>query len=352
MGVTGVGVTGVECRYRTVLRLLPRWYRAEREDEMVATFLEEWREFDDLDLEYRWPPWSETASVASSAVRLRLGGTGAPARSLAWGEASRLVALLGLLAYAALTVLGFASVIGLHLHTQVLPTTRFYLAPTVGAVGSFIAVVVGYRRAAKLLGAGLVVVNLVEMATQFFGGGRPSAGWLGLVLVSNLPVWVPVLALVCSFHAEAPPVRHPHRWLVALPAGTLALVVIAHLAYLAGGLLDVTSLVSVALVVGAVGYLLAARRQPGAPSPAWPLALAVGAAVLLVVSLATIGYSFLEGAFPPVVINVVYAQTAMLTAVGLTLAVTGTRSLRRLPHPVMSAPADWTRPDNDLGHLP
>ncbi|MGH3910939.1 MAG: hypothetical protein ACRDRM_08905, partial [Pseudonocardiaceae bacterium] len=94
----------LETRYRALLRLLPGWYRSQREAEMVATFLEGTQE---IDLEYAWPGWSETARVVALAVRLRLCAPDAPARSLAWRQAARLVAVLGLLANAILALLGW-----------------------------------------------------------------------------------------------------------------------------------------------------------------------------------------------------------------------------------------------------
>ncbi|MDQ6839086.1 MAG: hypothetical protein M3137_12350, partial [Actinomycetota bacterium] len=133
----GISVAGVESHYRTVLRLLPAWYRKEREEEMVATFLEDNAELDDLEAEYRWPRWSEMAGVVGAAIRLRLGGADAPPRSIAWGETGRLVALLGLLAYSTLTVLGCAAVAGLPVHDLKLSTALPWAVPTVGAVGSF-----------------------------------------------------------------------------------------------------------------------------------------------------------------------------------------------------------------------
>ena len=95
----------LEQRYRVVLRtLLPASYRKLWEEDMVATFLESMAS-DDAEAaeylaDYGRPSWSEVASVAVLAVRLRLGAANAPLRSGAWGEAVRLVALMGLLVHA------------------------------------------------------------------------------------------------------------------------------------------------------------------------------------------------------------------------------------------------------------
>jgi hypothetical protein len=99
-------VNRLEQRYRVVLRtLLPASYRKLWEEDMVATLLESMAS-DDAEAaeylaDYGRPSWSEVASVAALAVRLRLGAANAPLRSGAWGEAVRLVALMGLLVHAA-----------------------------------------------------------------------------------------------------------------------------------------------------------------------------------------------------------------------------------------------------------
>ncbi|MDU0295217.1 hypothetical protein NUG22_38985, partial [Saccharothrix longispora] len=66
-----VDVARLERRYRSLLRVLPRWYRVEREEEMVGIFLAD--RGDGLDLEYGWPGWGEAAATAGLAVRVRLG---------------------------------------------------------------------------------------------------------------------------------------------------------------------------------------------------------------------------------------------------------------------------------------
>lgn len=81
----------LEQRYRLVLRvLLPAAYRNAWEEDMVATFLDSVDSDDAEATEYavdcRRPSSSEVASVASLAVRLRLGAAGAPPRYVAWGR--------------------------------------------------------------------------------------------------------------------------------------------------------------------------------------------------------------------------------------------------------------------------
>lgn len=67
--------TLLEQRYRTVLRMLPAYYRAEREEEMVETYLDD---MDEADQDLARPAWGEVASIAALSVRTRLGSAGAP----------------------------------------------------------------------------------------------------------------------------------------------------------------------------------------------------------------------------------------------------------------------------------
>ncbi len=49
--------------------MLPKWYRQDREEEMVGMFLAE--RTDDLDQEHGWPGWGETFAMLGLAVRTR-----------------------------------------------------------------------------------------------------------------------------------------------------------------------------------------------------------------------------------------------------------------------------------------
>ena len=80
----------LERRYRRLLRVLPRSYRRDRAEEMVATLLESRADRPD-----RGPGLAETVAVLGLAVRARL-STAAPARIIAAGNASRGIALSGL----------------------------------------------------------------------------------------------------------------------------------------------------------------------------------------------------------------------------------------------------------------
>ena len=94
----------LELRYRRALRLLPRYYREQWEEDMVAAFLDGWLtgdpDEDSVTMEYDRPGWAEIASVAGLAARLYLGAVGAPRRYLAWGQAVRGTVLALLLTHA------------------------------------------------------------------------------------------------------------------------------------------------------------------------------------------------------------------------------------------------------------
>src|SRR5580693_4246751 len=63
----------LERRYRWVLRLLPRYYREQWEQDMIGAFLDGWLTGDPETDEYisrvAWPGWAEVTSVAGQAVR-------------------------------------------------------------------------------------------------------------------------------------------------------------------------------------------------------------------------------------------------------------------------------------------
>ena len=104
----------LEQRYRMVLRLLPGAYRERWDDDMVATFMEGAYASDPDDpegVELGRPTWAEIRSVVGLAVRLRLGGTEAPARPRLWGDAVRQFALMVLVAFASAAIVGPVAVL-------------------------------------------------------------------------------------------------------------------------------------------------------------------------------------------------------------------------------------------------
>lgn len=224
------GVRNLEQRYRTLLKVLPRWYRRDREEEMVGIFLAE-RE-DDLDLEHSWPGWGETWAVLGLAVRTHLAAgaafTGVPARVVWRGEVVRALGMLGLLlglfyAMAAVVnlVKGFPS-------SE--PWWRFLeLAPVV----AFGALLAGRRTLAKVAAA--LPLSLVVVAVGSLGDPG-YAVWWGMVQLSPLVTFV---CLCLGFHREAP--VPPARRLVWWGGGAVLIGVV-------GGLSAATGMFAVALV--------------------------------------------------------------------------------------------------------
>lgn len=227
----------LEDRYRRVLRLLPASYRRDREEEMVATFLET-RAVDDPDeaeylAEFGRVPLGEVASVAALAARVRLGGPDAGPASFLWGEAVRRVALVVVLAHGALAVSGIgmqlwlsgaiggppvpdrlAGVVGVPFSTG---WSRVLGLSALAWLCAFFALVWGRRRAAVVLvglafclsSAQAVVIGI----EQIRGQGPPGLQWwVGILLEAAQAV------TIVAFHQDAPAVpRRP--WLVALAAG-------------------------------------------------------------------------------------------------------------------------------------
>jgi hypothetical protein len=219
----------LERRYRRVLRLLPRYYRQQWEEDMVSAFLDGWLtgdpETDEYIMTAAGPSWTEIASVAGLSARLYLGAAGTPRRFLAWGQAIR-GAVLGLVLIHAIWGLGQILVVDRsHRLIGWLPP-----APAAGGIWLtvwyligyswivvFVALVLGHYRVARVM-AVLAVAGAVAIGLQAQLAGvlvSPYASWSYLVLMDL----VPVMAMV-TFHRDAPPIaRRP--WLAALPAGYL-----------------------------------------------------------------------------------------------------------------------------------
>ncbi|MEV0620405.1 hypothetical protein AB0I81_44285 [Nonomuraea sp. NPDC050404] len=331
----------LERRYRSVLRLLPASYRAEREEEMVDAFMESSGEVSD-ELNPR-PHWGEIASVLSLSWRVRLGGAGATPRLAAWGEAVRLVALLGL-GYQAMgsvhQVLGWvhALTFGSDVALTGPPgSVERLVSITVAAAGlcsaiAFVAIMRGHVRTAKVtavIGAApTLIYTLVPMILAGPLTDRPLSEFMTLAFTA-----VPVIALLTGYHSDVTPRRRP--W-----GATLAPAA-AGLATLGGSLLiaalrptepDVLHLLwldlgatILAWTAGAL-YVLTSRR-----SPSWALAMSVIGLLLLTMRLPLLD-NLPEGASWATVC----LQCVTLWALATSLAWTGVRTLpspRPLPQP-------------------
>lgn len=214
----------LEERYRRVLWLLPAFYRAEREEEMVCAFMEGAGDLADADNPR--PRWSEIASVAALAMRVRLGSVGAPPRYLPWGEAVRLVAVLGLFFQAMMSFTWLADLLRLYANAGY--QTLLGEAGSVQRVQNiaqaltyllwlavFVSLVRGRPRAAKAL-------TLLALAL-FYSPILQERGLMGeqsgeALAVQSLLFVVPVLALLAGFHRDAPRPCRPW-WVAVVPVG-------------------------------------------------------------------------------------------------------------------------------------
>ncbi|MEU0483111.1 hypothetical protein ABZ260_28475 [Streptosporangium sp. NPDC006013] len=331
----------LEERYRYWLRLLPASYRAEREEEMVAVFLEGSPDVSDADGPR--PRWSEIASVAALAVRVRLGGAGAAPRSLSWGETVRLVALLGLLFPAFFAILTVAAA----LHTYgVIGTVDSSLAQVAGPLGSverlanilrslagavwiapFVALVLGHVRTAKALALLAFVADLLVLTDPVGRGPLEALAW------SLMPV-VTLSALWTGFHRDARPARRP-LWLLVLPlaAGIVfdvlfRLVAAPDMPAWWWPWLDPLGLASTLILGAGIGYGYVHLRFPARRTPSWPLALAILAVPVLCARLAGLDHGFdAADEVSRIIMLGTLGQTAVLLLVALLLAALGLRAM-------------------------
>lgn len=283
-------MNGLERRYRRVLRMLPASYRNTWEDDMVATFLQSTTTPADttdpedaaFTAEYSSPGWAEIASVLALAVRLRLGGAGAPPHYIARGEALRRVALVGLLLYAVTAVIGVAQLWVLTRFPHLLPLDP---DPATGGLGfrvgtlaellwvaAYLALVTDHRRAARVLATLAIAPQVASYTTDMIttGGAFALSHTYQLLLAA-----VPVAALV-AWHPDAPPIP-PRPWLLAFPGG---LAVVTALTVLAAGMdpagpADWPGLLCVLVLGAGCAYLLAPGTGWKRRAAPWPLALAI-----------------------------------------------------------------------------
>ncbi len=251
----------LERRYRALLGVLPRDYRAAREEEMVGTFLAARRGDADLDGEYGWPGWSEAAATLALAVRVRL------------GESVGLVAAIGLALGVAVAAASAVSGGGQPLWTLA------HLA----SAGALVAATRGARVEAVALAGVPVVVGLGALALG--SGGAP---WQPALVAAFLLPSVVTLVALC---VDAPPSGRRWLWVgagavavgAALPLIGLDPVTVAPLA-LAAAARFIPLWTTVVLAASLLPHAVLAAVLPGGP-PAWPLlgfaAVAVAVAVRL-----------------------------------------------------------------------
>jgi hypothetical protein len=346
----------LEERYRRVLRLLPAGYRAAREEEMVAAFLDAAGDVDDAD-DHR-PGWPEIASVVALAVRVRLGGPGGSPRAAVRGETVRRAAHLGLLIQALLGCVTVGAALRLYGQAGAAAPGLDYAA-LIGPAGSarrlasltsgvsgllwiaaFATLLTGRRRGGRVLAllAALPVIAGPAVRVVALLSGPPAradeAGQaLPTVTAYAVLAAVPVLALLAGYHREAPA---PHR-----PSGrAVALLATVALAATASGTLtarpglspavlpwvDPGGVFCLALLVTGLAYACVHVAAPARRNPAWPLALVILLVPDLVTRLVVIhAYSPASG------LTSLLLQTVTAALTGALLLALGARALRGVP---------------------
>ncbi|MEU6787250.1 hypothetical protein ABZ912_49370 [Nonomuraea angiospora] len=326
-------MTLLEQRYRSVLRLLPASYRAEREEEMVDSFMEMYG--DAPDETSPRPPWGEIASVLALSVRIRLGAAGSAPRFLAWGETVRLVALIGLAFQATVAVSGVGDLLrGVSADSEFdffgapgSPKRLLEIVVTITGASTavaFAAIMRGRPREAKTA-ALLGVLPPVYILIKHVVAGEhilPLENAAQLALTG-----VPVIALFAGFHADVPPVRRSW-WLALLPVGG-ALALQGWAQVLLWGRVDSPWMflwmdpagagIAVFAVIGV--FVLAQRR-----SSSWPLALSIYGVLLLLPRLSLLAYAN-EGEVGTILWLTACGQCALLGVLATALAFTGLRAL-------------------------
>jgi hypothetical protein len=346
------GDLDLEQRYRRVLRLLPRYYRDQWEEDMVAAFLDGWMtgdpDEDSVTMEYDRPSRPEIASVIALAARLYLGGAATPRRYFAWGQAVRLAVLAVVLVHATqglslLTLLAWRR----HLAAW-FPALPASLAgpvqdgawPTVINVVDcvwiviFVALVLGYHRMARVVAALAVTVDLVFLLQAQFAGllVRPLGTWSSFFLLD----FGLVLAMA-AFHQDAPPTaRLP--WLLALPGYYLLVPLPVLVIQATGNLAWLPDSAGLGCLVVSLFCLAHAPRalsrshrdrDSAASSGVWSLALMLLAGVTAVWRIVSLG----SYVYDPHLIKVSLAELVILLAAAALVVPDAGRAQAAAPAP-------------------
>ncbi|NUP43200.1 MAG: hypothetical protein HOY76_40830 [Streptomyces sp.] len=328
--------TLLEMRYRTVLRLLPAYYRRDREDEMVEVYL--W-DVDQETQDQSRPTLGEVASVAALAVRSRLAATGAPRPYVLLGSAVRRFALFAVLLQVASAVvdrvlqLTWAGTHGardweifLSEFTGRVPllgaaAAAEWTLPLLWTVGLF-ALLHNRRRLAQASVLLAALPTLWPLAGPLVSELAPWDPWFATA--GALFAWLPALALCAAHHRDAPA--------AVLPVGTPGLVFAACCVVMGASqvvlpaLPDAVWAPATCFVLGALGWLLLRRRRMDASPAGGAMALAALGLLLLAVRIATL-YPWLGVPVPAAYVGAALGQTAALALLTLALTVVAGRDL-------------------------
>ncbi|QPP06203.1 hypothetical protein G4Z16_07120 [Streptomyces bathyalis] len=327
----------LEQRYRRVLRMLPASYRAEREEEIVDTYLED---FDEYEREELRPSWREVASIAALAVRTRMGGPRAEPRYAVAGATVRLFALLSILMHGARELtdraLSLAWYSGAPAHESALFISAFeahgvmegvratclWLLPLCW-VAAYAALLRDRRRTAFVF---TVLANLpgLTFVVDWATGWPVSLDGYSVAFAAS--GWLTVLAVVCAFHSSAPPARLP------VPPG---LALMGSCVLMGGSIVvwrdgadSVWSSGTACVVAAGCWFAARARGAVAAADPEVPLALALLSCAVLA-ERAGMLVLLMEPHMSDLHVYAAGAQTAALTALAAALAVAGSRMARR-----------------------
>ncbi|MGW2567367.1 hypothetical protein [Streptomyces sp. NPDC001537] len=328
--------TLLETRYRTVLRLLPAYYRRGREEEMVEVFL--WDVDQELQDQSR-PTLGEVASIAALAVRSRLAATGAPRPYVLLGSAVRNFALFAVLLQAAAAVVDRALELtwatthgarewdmfltgftGRGPLISVVEVARWTL-PLLWTAGYF-ALLHDRRSLARTSVLLAALPTLWPFAGPLVSGLEPWDPWLATA--GALFAWLPALALCAAHHRDAPA--------AALPLGTPGLVFAACSVVMGASEVvlpavpDAIWAPATCFVLGALGWLLLRRRRKDTSPACGAMALAALGLLLLAVRIAAL-YPWLHLPVPAAFVGAALGQTAALALLTLALTVVAGRDL-------------------------
>jgi hypothetical protein len=251
-------VSTLERRYRRILAVLPKAYRADRSEEMLTALL------DGAQPGQTRPKLGDVLSLGTLAVRLRLGAPGASAGGQLTVDVSRRVIIIGLMVWTlfgatTFAALGIVSVYGMG--------PQLYGEELV-AITLAVALLFGWRLAGRVLGA----ANLLLIVHSLLAFGHVPMQSTALIASVCLQIAIS-LAVFPVFHRETPRLSGRWRWLALWVVPMAVLCAISAAITIQWG--PAETLWSTTYAIAAVAAAAYAIQQFKV-SPIWPAALALG----------------------------------------------------------------------------